>query len=172
MTYTLTALRLVIGGLFVGHGLQKLTGGFGGHGLEATGKVFDSLGLKPGPHAALAAGISEAGGGALLAAGLATPLAGAALTGTMVHAVRTVHAPNGPWVTDGGWEYNVVLIAAVLAIVEHGPGPISGDALLGEHKGFGWALAALAAGLSGPSLLMLVLGRGAEDEPEPEPVAE
>ncbi len=30
-------LRVVVGGLFMGHGLQKLAGWFGGHGLEATG---------------------------------------------------------------------------------------------------------------------------------------
>ena len=40
-----TALRLVIGPLFVGHGTQKLFGWFGGHGLEGTGAFFEKLGL-------------------------------------------------------------------------------------------------------------------------------
>ena len=43
-----TALRLVIGPLFVGHGTQKLFGWFGGHGLEGTGAFFEKLGLRPG----------------------------------------------------------------------------------------------------------------------------
>jgi putative oxidoreductase len=30
-------LRVLIGGLFVGHGTQKLFGWFGGHGLDGTG---------------------------------------------------------------------------------------------------------------------------------------
>jgi len=41
-------LRLVIGGLFIGHGTQKLFGWFGGPGLEATSQGFGSMGLAPG----------------------------------------------------------------------------------------------------------------------------
>ena len=92
----------------------------------------------------MAAGASEMGGGALLAAGLATPAAAAAITGVMATAIRTVHQPNGPWVTENGWEYPAVVIAAVLTIAEVGPGSLSLDAALGtERKGPGWALAAL-----------------------------
>src|SRR5947207_2769124 len=103
-------LRVLVGGLFVGHGTQKLFGWFGGHGLEGTGGYFESLGLKPGRRNAIATGVAEAGGGALLVTGLATPLAGAAIGGTMVTAIRYVHAPKGPWITNGGWEYNAVLL--------------------------------------------------------------
>src|SRR5213080_816781 len=94
------ALRVLIGGLFIGHGTQKLFGWFGGHGLEGTAGFFDSLGLKPGKRNAIAAGVSEAGGGALLATGIAPPLAGAAITATMASAIRHVHGSKGPWTTD------------------------------------------------------------------------
>jgi putative oxidoreductase len=130
------ALRLLIGGLFIGHGTQKLFGWFGGHGLDGTGGFFESLGLKPGKRNAIAAGAAEAGGGALLASGLALPVAGAALTGTMTTAIRHVHGEKGPWSTDGGWEYNAVLIGATLSIVE-------------DKCGLGWALAAGVAGAAG-----------------------
>jgi putative oxidoreductase len=40
-------LRLVVGGLFIGHGTQKLFGWFGGHGLDATAQGFERLGLRP-----------------------------------------------------------------------------------------------------------------------------
>ncbi len=142
-------LRVLIGGLFVGHGTQKLFGWFGGNGPEATGGFFESLGLKPGKRNAIAAGVAEAGGGALLATGLAPPLAGAALTGTMTTAIRHVHAPKGPWSTDGGWEYNAVLIAATLAIVE-------------EESGLAWALAAAVAGVAGSVAISQLATR--EDE--------
>jgi putative oxidoreductase len=161
--------RLVLGGLFFGHGAQKLFGWFGGYGLDGTGGFFESLGLRPGRQHAMAAGAAEAGGGALLAVGLATPAASAAITGVMTTAIRTVHQPNGPWVTENGWEYPAVIIAAVLAIAEVGPGPVSLDAALGrERSGTGWALAALIAGVGGAAVLLRDWERPA---PEPEPVA-
>jgi putative oxidoreductase len=40
-------LRVVMGGLFVGHGTQKLFGWFGGNGLDATAQAFEHLGLRP-----------------------------------------------------------------------------------------------------------------------------
>ena len=104
-------VRSVIGGLFIGHGTQKLFGWFGGGGLDTTGKGFEAIGLAPGRRNALAAGLAESGGGALLALGLATPLAEAMLISVMLTAIRTVHWKNGPWATNGGYEYNVVLIA-------------------------------------------------------------
>jgi putative oxidoreductase len=142
-------LRASVGGFFVGHGTQKLFGWFGGNGLQATAAGFEQLGIRPGRANAIIAGAAEAGGGALLAAGLQTPLAASALTATMITAIDTVHAKNGPWVTKGGYEYNVVLIAAVLALVEVGPGALSLDGRLGrERSGTGWMLtAALAGGL-------------------------
>jgi putative oxidoreductase len=143
-------LRLSVGGFFVGHGTQKLFGWFDGYGLDATAESFEKLGLRPGKANALAAGAAEAGGGALLALGLATPLAASVLSATMITAIETVHAKNGPWATKGGYEYNVVLIAAVLLLVEAGPGGLSLDAARGrERSGSGWALAALATGALG-----------------------
>src|SRR6476659_1191525 len=139
-------LRVVIGALFAGHGTQKLFGWFGGHGLEGTAGFFESLGLKPGKRNAVAAGVSEAAGGALLATGLAMPLAGAAITGTMTTAIRHVHGPKGPWTTEGGWEYNAVLIAATLALVE-------------DCCGLGWALGAGAAGVAGSLATSLLAAR-------------
>ena len=91
MKLGITAFRATIGAIFFAHGAQKLFGWFGGHGLEATAGAFDSMGLKPGKRNAVVAGASEAGGGALLALGLATPVAAAALIGVMGQAVRSVH---------------------------------------------------------------------------------
>src|SRR3954451_14971386 len=150
-------LRVLIGGLFVGHGTQKLFGWFGGNGLEATGGFFDSLGLKPGKANAIAAGAAEAGGGALLLSGLALPVGGAALTGTMTSAIRHVHGSKGPWSTDGGWEYNAVLIAATLAIIE-------------DECGWGWALASGAAGAAGSLALSERAARQDKPADEFEPV--
>lgn len=157
-------LRLALGGFFIGHGTQKLFGWFGGHGLEGTAGFFESLGMRPGRHHALAAGAAEAGGGALMVAGVATPVAASALTATMLTAISRVHFKNGPWATNQGYEYNVVLIAAALALAEVGPGPLSlgGD----RFHGPGWALAALLGGIGGAAGAQAYAAMNA---PEPEP---
>ncbi|MGH3317681.1 MAG: DoxX family protein [Nocardioidaceae bacterium] len=153
------AARVTIGGLFVGHGAQKLKGWFGGPGLEGTEGMMESLEMHPPRRNALAAGVTEVAGGSLLALGLATPLACASLIGTMMTAIRKVHLPQGPWATEGGYEYNLVLIAALLALAEEGPGDVSLDAALGsERTGVPWGLAALALG-AGASTASIELGR-------------
>lgn len=150
MNLTMFALRVVVGILFVGHGTQKLFGWFGGAGLGGTAETFEAIGLRPGRLHAPAAGLAEAGGGALLALGLLVPFAAAALIGTMTAAIVTVHARNGVWVTEKGFEYNLVLIAVAFAVTGAGPGDWSLDRALSlSMSGAEWALAALAAGLVG-----------------------
>ncbi|MGW3315954.1 DoxX family membrane protein, partial [Streptomyces fungicidicus] len=73
----LLLLRLGTGGVLAAHGAQKLFGWFGGGGIEGTGQFMESIGYTPGRTSATAAGLAEAGGGLLLALGLATPAAGA-----------------------------------------------------------------------------------------------
>jgi putative oxidoreductase len=139
-------LRVVVGGLFVGHGTQKLFGWFGGRGPEGTGSMFESAGLRPGRRNAVAAGTAEAVGGALLTAGFATPFAASALSGVMLSAIRTVHWEKGVWNTNGGYEYPAVMLATVFALTDSGPGRLSVDHALGrERRGLLWACAQLAA---------------------------
>lgn len=165
MDLALFVLRLIVGLLFVGHGAQKLFGAFGGAGIDGTAGMFEQLGLRPPRLHAIAAGCAEAGGGVLLALGLLTPLGAAAITAVMVTAIITVHARNGIWNTEKGFEYNLVLIAGAFAIVGAGPGTWSLDNALGlDLGGTGWALAALAAGLVG-SIGTVLVGRGWEHGP-------
>ena len=123
MRFGIAILRAVIGGLFIGHGLQKLTGAFGGHGLEGTGGFFESLGLYPGKHHATAAGLSEAGGGALMVAGLATPAATAAITGTMTVATLSEYHAHG--LGEASHPFELALLFATLIFI--GPGKYSVD---------------------------------------------
>ena len=155
MRFGLFALRAVVGALFAGHGAQKLFGAFGGGGPEGTGQFFEMLGLRPGQQMARAAGAAELGGGVLLAAGLATPLAASALTGVMSTALWTTHKDNGPWITENGYEFTLTNIALLFALTDAGPGKVSLDHALGrERKGLGWALAELVAGVGGSAFVI------------------
>ena len=152
------AVRGVVGPLFVGHGAQKLFGKFGGHGPDGTGRFFETLGLKPGRRHATAAGWTELAGGALLTLGALTPLAASMVSGTMITAMRKAHLKNGPWVTDGGYEYNLVLIAVMTALADAGPGKPSVDAALFPRlKGPAWAALGLAA--AGAASALVTSGR-------------
>lgn len=148
MEFGLLLLRVVIGALFVGHGAQKF-GWFGGPGVDGVSGMFDSLGYRHPRRMAILAGAAEAGAGALLILGLFTPFAAAAVIGVMLNAIITVHLPNGLWATDGGYEYNLVLITGVAALAFSGPGPLAVDrAFPFDLAGPAWGLLALVLGLA------------------------
>ncbi|HET9093837.1 MAG TPA: DoxX family protein [Solirubrobacteraceae bacterium] len=143
-------LRAAMGGFFIGHGTQKLFGWFGGAGLKKQAEHFEGMGLKPGIVHAGAAGAAETLGGAGLLLGYRTPLASASIISVMLTAINRVHLKNGPWASQGGYEYNTVLIAAAASLAESGPGALSLDALRGkERSGAGWGVFSLALGAAG-----------------------
>jgi putative oxidoreductase len=143
-------LRAIIGGIFVSHGAQKLFGWFGGHGLKGTSQGFERMGMRPGRVHATAASVTEVASGTLSLLGLAPPLAASGITAVMLTAIHRVHKKNGFFNSNGGYEFNLVLIGAGLALAEAGPGEPSLDSALGmDMHGPGWALAAFAAGAAG-----------------------
>src|SRR5436190_12062116 len=97
-------LRLAFGSLLAGHGAQKLFGAFGGHGLQGTGRWFESMGYTPGERWALGAGMGEFGGGLLSALGLLNPVGPIASLAPMAVAWGRVHWGKPIWVTSGGAE--------------------------------------------------------------------
>ncbi len=167
-------LRTTVGGLLLGHGLQKLNGSFGGPGLEATEQTMGAIGLHPAKQQALAAALSETVGGALTAAGFLSPLGPAMITGTMLVAIQKVHAKNGVWVTEGGFEYNATIIAAALSLASAGPGALSIDGLFGKQRtGLRWAVLALAMAAGGAAATSAIAKRFApEVDPPADPTPE
>lgn len=133
----LLALRAGLGGVLAAHGAQKLFGRFGGHGLGSTAAAFEQMGFAPGRPSAVAAGLGEAGGGLLIALGLATPAAGAAAAGTMIPAAA-VHAPKGFFATGGGYEYPALLGVSAATLTLIGPGDWSVDARLDDRLNRPW----------------------------------
>src|SRR5688572_19050958 len=109
MEIGLLLIRLVIGGTIAAHGAQKLFGWFGGYGIAGTGGWLESMGFRPGKLQAAVSGLSEFGGGLLLATGLLTPLGAAAIAGVMLVAIGSVHIANGFFNGAGGYEFNAVL---------------------------------------------------------------
>lgn len=155
MRLGLAALRIVVGGLFIGHGMQKLKGWFKGPGLQATGESFESIGLRPGRAHATAAGAAETVGGGLLLTGFLTPLGASMVTGSMAVAISKIHGKNGVWVAENGFEYNLVLATSAFVLAAEGPGAASLDERLGTKvSGTAVALAELSAALLGAAVVV------------------
>ncbi|NLU73064.1 DoxX family protein [Streptomyces sp. HNM0575] len=150
----LLALRLGTGGVLFAHGTQKLFGWFGGYGLEGTGKAMEQLGFRPGTRVALASGLGEAGGGTLLAMGLATPGAGAAVAAAMAGAA-SVHVPAGFFNDKGGLEFPAFLGFAGAALALSGPGAWSLDHLLGHRTNRPWMLPVTFAGAAAAAAFVI-----------------
>ncbi|MDN0194579.1 DoxX family membrane protein [Streptomyces sp. S.PNR 29] len=170
----LLLLRLGAGGVLAAHGAQKLFGWFGGGGIEGTGRFMESVGYAPGKESATAAGLAEAGGGTLLALGLATPAAGAAAAGAMAGAAA-VHTPNGFFNQSGGYEYAATLGLTAAGLAVTGPGRLSLDHALGHAVNRGWMVpAAFAATAAATALVVGARTRRVrqEKEGEQEPVFE
>lgn len=146
--YGPAALRLAVGAVFVAHGAQKLFGVWGG-GLEGTAAYFTQLGLRPALPLAALVGVVELVGGLMLIIGAATLFAALALAMTMAVAIWKVHLANGfflNWnLTPGqghGYEFNLVLIGALISLMLSGPGAFSIDgqrARSAEAKAYGRA---------------------------------
>ncbi len=124
------ALRLALGLVFVGHGAQKAFGAFGGPGLDGAAGFMASLGLKPAKFWAAVAAYGELLGGLSVIFGLLTPLGALFIVASMAVAIAKVHGPKGFWIQNGGYEYNLVLLAAALALAATGAGSLSLDHVL------------------------------------------
>ncbi|BBX17544.1 hypothetical protein CRI77_21860 [Mycolicibacterium duvalii] len=151
----LLLLRVAVGVLLVGHGLQKMFGWWGGEGLSGFREYLTDVGFR---HADILSYVAAGGqilAGVLLIVGLFTPVAAAGALAYLVTAIlaEAMDAHNearlSSFLTDGH-EYEVLLLLVVAAMVLLGPGRYSMD------RGRGWARRPFIG-----SFAALVLGIGA-----------
>ncbi|GAB3279090.1 DoxX family protein [Parasphingorhabdus pacifica] len=104
--------RIALGVVFIAHGLQK----FLQWGIGGTAQSFGQMGIPVPGISAWSTALIEVVGGAALLLGLALPLAGVLLALTMLGALALAHLGQGLFVSDGGFEYVLVLAAGALAL--------------------------------------------------------
>lgn len=160
-------LRVTIGATMIAHGVRH------GRTLDGTARWFSSIGFRQPRLQAMASAAVETGTGVALIAGAGTPIAASAVVGTLAVAARTVHLPNGFFITKEGYEYVLNLSVASVALAALGPGDLSVDRLLGIHEKLTPARrAALAAGLGlGAAALQLAVFWRAPVPAEPAPAS-
>jgi putative oxidoreductase len=159
VAYGLLVLRAVIGLIFFAHGSQKLFGWFGGGGRNGTAGWLESMNFRPAKVLALVVGLSEASG-LLFALGFLTPLAALLLSSTMVVAIAAVHRKNGFFNGAGGYEFNLTLIAVVVAVAATGPGRFSIDRAIGwdgSTSGLWWGVGVVVLALLGGGFVLTAL---------------
>ncbi|KJK58243.1 DoxX family protein [Saccharothrix sp. ST-888] len=152
----LLLLRLALGLTMAAHGSQKLFGWFGGGGIDGTGAFFTMSGYPAGKAMAVVAGLTEVCGGLGLAVGLLTPLAGAAVVGTMVNALAVTW--GGGFFAPKGVEYELLLTAGAAALALTGPGRIAVDRflpVLRSHR-LAYGAAAVVLGLVTAAIILLL----------------
>ena len=104
-----------IGIVFIVHSLKKFEPGWQ--------EWLISIGIPPELQLPIA--LAEFIGGILLVVGVLTRITGAVLGVILLGAIFHIRWENGFFVSNGGWEWDLVMLAAVLAIIAAGPGRIS-----------------------------------------------
>ena len=111
-------MRIVVGALFLCHGLQKVFGLFGGVN-GAAAPLASMLGV---------AGVIELMTGAFIVIGFATSSAAFVASGQMACAYFIGHLPNGFWPIQNGGELAVFYCFVFLYMATRGSGGFSVDA--------------------------------------------
>ncbi|MET7538678.1 DoxX family protein [Streptomyces sp. NPDC005349] len=149
-------MRLALGLTMAAHGTQKLFGWFGGGGIDGTGQFFAASGYPSPKSFAAVAGLSETLGGLGLVLGLLTPLAAAAVAGTLVNAIAVKW--GGGFFAPQGIEYELLIALGAVALALTGPGRIAVDRFLpglrSHRLGYGVGAVALGVVVAGITLLL------------------
>ncbi|MFZ0758523.1 MAG: DoxX family protein [Candidatus Sulfotelmatobacter sp.] len=124
-----TLLRVMVGGVFLMHGRQKLFV-FGFHGVAG---MFGHIGIPFPAFFAVVVTLLEFVGGAALVLGLFTRWIAPLLAFDMLVAVLAVKLKGG-FLGPGGYEFELLLLVASLSLALTGPGRASLDARLGEKS--------------------------------------
>ncbi len=151
----LFVLRVVLGALFLAHGLQKVFGIMGGPGIDGFAAALTAFGFQQATLLSWVTGVTELAAGVLLILGLFTPAAASAVVGIMVSAIW-VRVDVSLFV--GGVELETIYLAAGFALLFTGAGHFSLDRKspwFRRAPAFGFLFLILALGLAAVSLFVL-----------------
>ncbi|OGE81829.1 MAG: hypothetical protein A2826_02545 [Candidatus Doudnabacteria bacterium RIFCSPHIGHO2_01_FULL_43_23] len=124
--YSPIFLRLALGAIMIMHGYDKLFV----TGPEGVAVFFDNLSIPIPLINAWFISLLEFGGGIAIVLGLFTRVLSLLFAGDMFVAFVTVHAKNGFFVKEGGYEFVMIIFAVALALACLGAGKYSLDRLL------------------------------------------
>lgn len=149
----LLIIRVSLGVVVGGHGLQKMFGWFDGGGIDGFAGALGSMGFTRGTtFLSWVTALAEVGGGALLILGLLTPVGASALLGV---ALNIVYLQRGD-AFIGGWEFPAFFGAIALGLLFSGPGRIAVDvAAPWSRRPVPWGMAGLAMAVGMSAVVLL-----------------
>jgi putative oxidoreductase len=154
------------------HGAQKLFGWFGGGGPRGTAGFFGQSFRAPLAMAVLA-GSAEFFGGIGLALGLLTPFAALGIAVVMLNAIAVVHWKNGFFASNGGYEFNFLIIGVCLSLCGTSAGRYSLDNAFNAADNLSgkWWVLAIALGAAGIAAVILTTFKKPQPTPSETPAA-
>jgi len=109
-------IRVAIGSIFLVHSLKKFDPSW-------QEWLVNTAGLPPEMQLPIA--LAEFIGGIFLITGVLTRITGVVFSVILLGAIFNIRWENGFFVSQGGWEWDLVMLAAVLSIIAVGPGRVS-----------------------------------------------
>lgn len=156
-------LRIGIGGVFFGHGMQKVFGLWGGPGIDGFARALEGSGFTQPVTLSWVTGLTELIGGAFVVLGVLTPLAATGLLAIMINTVIVNWGAGifvGPGAAVNAVEYDLALGLAAAALVFTGPGRIALDNGRTWHRRPApWGVLALVIGVAASLLVFFLLHR-------------
>jgi putative oxidoreductase len=128
--YGLTLLRIVIGIVFFAHGYMKVFK----MGIGGTTGFFTHLGIPLPTLMASLVSLAETVGALALILGIFTPYVGAALAIDMLGAIYFAKGITSGLLAPKGYELELTLFAAAVAVALTGPGALALGNLIGRRR--------------------------------------
>ena len=114
--------RLGVGYMFLAHGLQMCFGLYKGPGVAGFSKMLSGMGFAAATFWSYTAAYTCLIGGVCLIIGFCARIAIVPLIIFMLVAVIKVHLKNGFFLSAHGYEYNFIIITALIALFILGSG--------------------------------------------------
>jgi putative oxidoreductase len=157
----LLLLRFAVGGTFFAHGMQIVSGLWGGPGIDGFARTLQGFGYQQPGVLAWVAGLTAVIAGALVVLGFLTPIAAAGLLALMINSVA-IRFGNGFFIASpagaNAVELDVVLGLAAAALTLTGAGRIAVDkGRTWNVRPAPWGVLALVIGVVAAVLVLVLL---------------
>jgi len=122
---TILLLRVTLGVIFLGHGLQRMFGLFGGPGIDGTTALMSDLGFIFPPLWAWILASTECVAGIFMILGIMPRISSFLMAVVAAFVIFKMQSPKGFFAVQGGFEYSLLILVTSLYFTASGGGRFS-----------------------------------------------